>query len=50
MSKKIGKQKVLASYFDESIGNCNNRLDDGGYYYAELSKDPKKKILKRLEV
>ena len=30
-------QKVLASYFSDKIGNRDNRLDDGGYYYAELS-------------
>ena len=42
-------QKVLASYFSDKIGNRNNRLDDGGYYYAELSNDPKKKISKLLE-
>ena len=36
-------KKVLASYFSDSIGNHDNRLDDGGYYYAELSNDPQKK-------
>ena len=41
-------QKVLASYFSDKIGNRNNRLDDGGYYYAELSNDPKKKDFKAL--
>ena len=41
-------RKVLASYFSDKIGNHNNRLDDGGYYYAELSNDPKKKDFKAL--
>ena len=41
-------RKVLASYFSDKIGNHDNRLDDGGYYYAELSNNPKKKILKLL--
>ena len=36
-------QTVLASYFDDEIGYKNNYLNDGGYYYAELSKDPAKK-------
>ena len=36
-------QKVLASYFSDKIGNRNNRLDDGGYYYAELSTNPNDK-------
>ena len=48
MSKKIKKQKVLASFFDDPKGNHNNSLDDGGYYYSELSKDPKKKDFKAL--
>ena len=32
---------VLASEFDDDTG-CynNNRLDDGGYYYSELSTNP----------
>ena len=34
--------KVLASVFSDKIGNRNNNLYDGGYYYAELSKDQKK--------
>ena len=33
-------RKVLASYFSDKIGNHDNRLDDGGYYYAELSTNP----------
>ena len=41
-------RKVLASYFSDKIGNHNNRLDDGGYYYAELSNDYKKKDFKAL--
>ena len=41
-------KKVLASYFSDKTGNHNNRLDDGGYYYAELSKDYKKKDFKAL--
>ena len=32
-------KKVLASFFSDSVGNHKNRLDDGGYYYAELSND-----------
>ena len=42
--------RVLASVFKDKIGNRDNDLYDGGYYYAELSNDPKKKILKLLEV
>ena len=38
-------KKVLASYFSDKTGNHNNRLDDGGYYYAELSIDYKKMII-----
>ena len=41
-------KKVKASYFSDSIGNHDNRLDDGGYYYAELSNDPQKKDFKAL--
>ena len=38
------KRKVLATTFDDSTGCYNdNNLDDGGYYYGELSKDYKKK-------
>ena len=40
--------KVLASVFSDKIGNRNNNLYDGGYYYAELSNDPKKKDFKAL--
>ena len=32
--------KVWASYFSDEIGCRDNNLYDGGYYYAELSKDP----------
>ena len=39
---------VLASVFNDTIGMKDNRLDDGGYYYAELSKDYKKKDFKAL--
>ncbi len=31
-------KRVLASVFDDEIGNHDNNLYDGGYYYAELSK------------
>ena len=31
---------VLATYFSDSIGCRDNNLYDGGYYYAELSKNP----------
>ena len=41
-------RKVLASYFTDKIGNRDNNLYDGGYYYAELSNDPKKKDFKAL--
>ena len=40
--------KVLASVFSDKIGNRNNNLYDGGYYYAELSNDPNKKDFKAL--
>ena len=39
-------KKVLASKFSDSVGSYDNNLNDGGYYYAELSTnpdDPKKK-------
>ena len=39
---------VLASYYSGSTGNHDNDLNDGGYYYAELSKDPKKRDYKAL--
>ena len=29
----------LASWFNDKIGNRDNDLYDGGYYYSELSKD-----------
>ena len=35
--------RVLASWFDDKIGCRDNNLYDGGYYYAELSKDYTKK-------
>ena len=35
--------KVLATKFDDSKGYKNIDLNDGGYYYAELSKDYKNK-------
>lgn len=37
--------QVLVSVFNDKIG-----MRDGGYYYAEISIDPKKKILKHLAV
>ena len=40
--------QVLASVFSDKTGNRNNNLYDGGYYYAELSNDPKKKDFKAL--
>lgn len=40
--------QVLASVFNDKIGMRNNNLYDGGYYYAELSIDPKKKDFKAL--
>ena len=36
-------QRVLASWFSDKTGYRDNNLYDGGYYYAELSKDYKKK-------
>ena len=36
---------VLATYFSDSVGCRDNNLYDGGYYYAELSKDPYSKPL-----
>lgn len=36
-------QRVLATTFDDSMGYKNIKLNDGGYYYSELSKDFKKK-------
>ena len=35
-------QRVLASWFSDSIGYRDNNLYDGGLYYAELSVDYKK--------
>ena len=40
--------KVLASVFNDKKGMANNNLYDGGLYYAELSKDYKKKDFKAL--
>ena len=40
--------KVLASKFSDSVGSYDNNLNDGGYYYAELSNDPNKKDFKAL--
>ena len=37
------EEKVLATTFDDPTGYKNIKLNDGGYYYAELSKDYKKK-------
>ncbi len=43
MSQKV----VLASQFSDSTGCYNgNNLNDGGYYYAELSTNPKDPIEK----
>ena len=36
-------QKVLATIFDCAQGYRNINLNDGNYYYAELSKNYKKK-------
>lgn len=38
-AKRVSKQSVLASCFDDSIGNTDNDLYIG-YFYAELSKNP----------
>ena len=40
--------QVLASVFNDKIGMRDNNLYDGGYYYAELSIEPKKKEFKAL--
>ena len=32
--------KVLASEYSDSLGSYDNNLNDGGYYYAELSSNP----------
>lgn len=42
--------QVLVSVFNDKIGMRDNNLYDGGYYYAEISIAPKKKILKLLAV
>ena len=36
-------RKVKASFFSDRIGAYDNNLFDGGLYYAELSKDYKRK-------
>jgi hypothetical protein len=33
----LSRQTVVASCFDDAIGNRDNNLNNGGYYYAELS-------------
>ena len=40
-------KSVSISFYDK-IGNSDNNLYDGGLYYAEQSKDPKKKDFKAL--
>jgi hypothetical protein len=44
----VHKQTVLASTYGGAIGNRDNNLNDGGYYYAELSVDYKAKDYKAL--
>lgn len=44
----MSRGRVLATYFTDSIGNRDNNLYDGGYYYAELSNDYRKKDFKAL--
>ena len=41
-------KKVLASYFDDKKGMKETNLYDGNNWYAELSKDYKKKDFKAL--
>ena len=36
----MGKQKVLATYFTDSIGYKEDNLDDWNYWYSELSNNP----------
>jgi hypothetical protein len=36
-------QRVLASCFTDRIGNRDNNLYDGGSYYAELSRNPRRR-------
>jgi len=33
----LSRRNVVASCFDDAIGNRDNNLNDGGHYYAELS-------------
>ena len=41
-------QRVLASWFSDKQGYKGDNLYDGGLYYAELSKDYKKRDFKAL--
>ena len=36
----MGRRKVLATYFEGARGYRGDNLQDGGYWYAELSKNP----------
>ena len=36
----MSKRRDLATYFTDCTGCRDNNLCDGGYYYAELSKNP----------
>ena len=44
----MSKRRVLATYFSDRTGCRDNNLYDGGYYYAELSVDYKRKDFKAL--
>ena len=36
----MGKRKVLATYFTDSMGYKGDNLNDGNYWYSELSNNP----------
>ena len=44
-NNNVNSKTVLASYFGNKIWCRNNNLYDGGFYYAELSIHPNKKII-----
>ena len=44
----MGKRRVLATYFTDATGYRGDYLNDGNYWYAELSIDYKKKDFKAL--
>ena len=36
----MGKRRVLATYFTDATGYRGDYLNDGNYWYAELSNNP----------